>query len=225
MKLQGQKLESVAGAYVLGTLPLRARRRFEKLLREDVNARRAWLQWEERLSGLGEPAAPVRPAAGTLQAILVRIGAGGARHGVVARRWAVAAALLLVVVAALFMVRPPGSTPVYTAQVRGESGAALWEISAPGSAQRLDVRALRDAAVPDGRDYELWALLPGGAAPVSLGVVPRSGQARRVLSGEQRAALLAASQLALSDEPVGGSPTGAPTGAVLFVMDLKRSAG
>ena len=45
MKLQGQKLESVAGAYVLGTLPVRARRRFEKLLREDVNVRRSYTTW------------------------------------------------------------------------------------------------------------------------------------------------------------------------------------
>ncbi|HXC59362.1 MAG TPA: anti-sigma factor, partial [Steroidobacteraceae bacterium] len=87
------------------------------------------------------------------------------------------------------------------------------------------LRARRGDVVPTARDYELWALQPGGAAPVSLGLMPRTGSANRKLTDAQRTALLAARQLALSDEPSGGSTTGAPTGAVLFVVDLARAAG
>lgn len=223
MKLAGKALDYVAGAYVLGTLPLRTRRRFESLLRQDVSARRAWLQWEERLAGLAADVPPVRPADATLPTILARVQPRAARGRIGPRRWALVAALVLGVALTLLMRLPQFATPAYTAVVRDPSGQTLWEISASREAASLSLQAARAAAVPAARDYELWALQPGGAAPVSLGLMPRAGSAQRVLTDAQRRALLAASQLALSDEPAGGSPTGAPTGAVLFVVDLKRA--
>jgi anti-sigma-K factor RskA len=65
-----------------------------------------------------------------------------------------------------------------------------------------------------GRDYELWAL-PSGGKPVSLGLLPQLGRARLTLEAT-RAALLAAGGLAVSVEPMGGSPTGQPTGEVRY---------
>jgi anti-sigma-K factor RskA len=41
------------------------------------------------------------------------------------------------------------------------------------------------------------------------------------LSSPQQQALAAAAQLAVSVEPTGGSPTGQPTGAVVFVVPLR----
>ena len=79
-----------------------------------------------------------------------------------------------------------------------------------------------EVSVPDARSRELWAL-PDGAAPVSLGLMPASGSARLALDDRQRAALAAATKVAVSDEPAGGSPTGAPTGDVLYVADLART--
>jgi anti-sigma-K factor RskA len=225
MKLAGKALDYVAGAYVLGTLPVRARRRFESLLRQDLSARRAWLQWEERLAGLAADVPPVRPSDATLPAILARVQPRASRGRIGPRRWSLVAALVLGVALTLLVVRLPQiAAPAYTAVVRDTSGQTLWEISAPREAASLSLRAVR-GVVPSARDYELWALQPGGAAPVSLGLMPRDGSAQRALTDAQRRALLAASQLALSDEPVGGSPTGAPTGAVLFVVDLKRATG
>jgi anti-sigma-K factor RskA len=74
--------------------------------------------------------------------------------------------------------------------------------------------------VQPGRDYELWAL-PEGGAPVSLGLMPESGEAERELSAAQRTALSSASKVAVSLEPEGGSATGAPTGPVLYVAALR----
>ena len=65
--------------------------------------------------------------------------------------------------------------------------------------------------------------LPADAAPVSLGLMPASGRVRLDLDDRQRAALALAANVAVSDEPAGGSPTGAPTGAVLYVAPLTRS--
>ena len=60
---------------------------------------------------------------------------------------------------------------------------------------------------------ELWAILPD-QAPVSLGVLPDSETTRILVPAELRSQA-AQITLAISDEPVGGSPTGAPTGDVL----------
>jgi anti-sigma-K factor RskA len=53
-------------------------------------------------------------------------------------------------------------------------------------------------------------------APVSLGVLPADAVARIALT-EQLKAALQNGTLAVSDEPIGGSTTGAPTGDVLAV--------
>jgi len=55
---------------------------------------------------------------------------------------------------------------------------------------------------------------------VSLGLLPGAGRADRTLSEPQRAALLAADKVAVSVEPAGGSPTGAPTGPIVIVTNV-----
>ena len=74
-------------------------------------------------------------------------------------------------------------------------------------------------ALDAGKALELW-ILPAEGNPVSLGLLPASGEQRRELSAAQRAALAGAKQLAVSLEPAGGSPTGLPTGPVLHVAPL-----
>jgi anti-sigma-K factor RskA len=84
------------------------------------------------------------------------------------------------------------------------------------------VQAAKLPARPAGRDYELWAL-PKGGNPVSLGILPAEGTSTRALTAVQKAALGASIQLAVSIEPPGGSPTGQPTGAVVFTAPLRTS--
>lgn len=99
----------------------------------------------------------------------------------------------------------------------------MWrvEIYAPaGGAGRIMVRAGELPPRPAGRDYELWAL-PAGGTPVSLGVLPTTGVLRRDLSQEQQRALARSPQVAVSIEPTGGSRTGQPTGAIVFVAPLR----
>ena len=60
---------------------------------------------------------------------------------------------------------------------------------------------------PEGRAYELWAIGSDGV-PVSLGLLPERGTAPLPAALQDEAALLT---LAVSEEPSGGSPTGAPT--------------
>ncbi|WP_422372390.1 anti-sigma factor domain-containing protein [Hoeflea sp.] len=73
----------------------------------------------------------------------------------------------------------------------------------------------------DARALELW-LVPGEGAPVSLGLVPGDG-GQLVLDESIRNRLSAGALLAVSIEPVGGSPTGAPTGPVVLSGALSEN--
>jgi anti-sigma-K factor RskA len=84
-------------------------------------------------------------------------------------------------------------------------------------AHRLRIVTLATLASNPAQVYELWALPRDGKPPVSLGLLPRQGDIARQLNDTQSAALLAAGKLAVSIEPPGGSPTGAPTGPVVMV--------
>jgi anti-sigma-K factor RskA len=67
---------------------------------------------------------------------------------------------------------------------------------------------------PD-RSLELWAILADGK-PISLGVIPPNGKGKVELSETQKALIGKPIALAVSLEPKGGSPTGQPTGPVLY---------
>jgi anti-sigma-K factor RskA len=92
---------------------------------------------------------------------------------------------------------------------------ALYE---PGTrAVRLSqVAAPRQPA----NDYELW-LVEGSQAPVSLGVLPQQGVAEIVVPPALAGRFAEGAALAISLEPQGGSPTGAPTGPIVASGALK----
>jgi DNA-directed RNA polymerase specialized sigma24 family protein len=72
-KPQNRALDYVAAAYALGTLGLRARRRFKAMVMRDIAARRAWQQWEQRLSTLTPDIPTVRPPDNAWGAIEKRV--------------------------------------------------------------------------------------------------------------------------------------------------------
>jgi anti-sigma-K factor RskA len=101
-----------------------------------------------------------------------------------------------------------------------EQQAQLWRIEAPRDRDELRVSVADDLALDPARAYELWALPGEGAAPVSLGLMPQTGRRTLQLNDAQRLALSRSRQIAISLEPWGGSPTGAPTGPVLYVAEV-----
>lgn len=225
MNLQGAALDSVAGAYVLGSLTARARRRFNRLLQVSAAARASCALWEERLSGLYLALPAVRPEAATWPAILARLeGRRRGRDAQPARRRQLLVAMIVGASLVLgWFYYQQNLRPVYTALVADEVGAGLWDFSAPATARRLTVHAHRPGLVPVDRSYEIWALPERGGAPVSLGLISPEGETRIIdLPEGQRLALQRARSLAISVEPSGGSATGAPTGAVIYVTPVQR---
>lgn len=78
------------------------------------------------------------------------------------------------------------------------------------------MRPTGSISVPDDKDLELWALRPDETRPRSLGVLPPSGTNVTV-------AVAPNTQLLVSLEPKGGSPTGEPTGPVLYSGSLRTA--
>jgi len=108
MMLQGARLEHMAAAYVLGSLGLPARRRFETLLQRDAAARRVCQQWEERLAGLAQDLPPVRPADDAWAAVQARIQQVSRPPVRSARQhWLWIAALLVAIAVMLLWARLP----------------------------------------------------------------------------------------------------------------------
>ena len=83
----------------------------------------------------------------------------------------------------------------------------------------LELDAARPVVAGPNQSYELWLLPAHGGAPVSLAVLG-SLDAKFALAPAHADRLRAGGKLAISVEPAGGSPTGGPTGSVIFVGSI-----
>ena len=85
----------------------------------------------------------------------------------------------------------------------------------------IRVDSLTSLEVKPNNSFELWILPSDKTKPISLGLLPQQG-GKTVKVSAKFATLLNTSGLAVSLEPIGGSPTGQPTGAVLYQGQLVR---
>jgi anti-sigma-K factor RskA len=104
------------------------------------------------------------------------------------------------------------------AQLAGQNGA---NVSAAVSSDRrtLKLAAAQPTPARPGTTYELWLLPAEGGAPVSMGTMSDL-DARIEIAASLAPRLRAGAKLAVSVEPPGGSPTGAPTGPVILVGEV-----
>jgi anti-sigma-K factor RskA len=218
-----ERREQLAAAYVVGTLRGPARTRFERSCMESQTLRTAVRRWEDQLMPLQRGLVPVIPSARVWEQISRRtsIQSAAAPGRTRSWRWALlgAVALSLLVTVSIRLFHPPLQVVAALGQ---DQTHPLWTIAHSAHFKALTIRALREVQSHPQLAYELWALPGNGKTPVSLGLLPRSGSIQRALSTAQWAALLISNRVAVSLEPVGGSPTGSPTGPVLFVAEVHR---
>ena len=211
-----ERRRALAADYAIGLMPPTARKRFEHLLQNDAPLRAELARWNTHLSQLTEPLLEQPVPDHVWQAIVARI-EPQTLH-VPARRpfwsWvrlsALACSLLIALTVGLLYNR---DSVQYKATLL--SGTAQPGLSIEAHSDYLAVRPLELAAVDGGRSLELWAI-PVEGKPVSLGLIPRDGDGRIVLSQSQQQLIRIPVVLAVSLEPQGGSPTGQPTGSVLY---------
>lgn len=124
---------------------------------------------------------------------------------------ATAAAIVLAVGLGRLALAPP--PPTFVAVLLAETGevGAVVHVFADGTAELLP---LEDVTVPSGRALEVWTKWSDERGPVSIGLLDRPRTVRLSTGGlpETRPEQL----FEITLEPATGSPTGRPTGPILF---------
>lgn len=213
--------DRLAAEYVLGTLRAGARRRFDTLLPAHPLLRGAVQDWQARLAPLADSVPAVEPSAQLWQRIEQRL-FGSERQDSVPwwRRlglWqglATTATVAAIGLGVLLNQPQPVQPPIVIVLNANPDAAgvvpARFVASVTPDGRALVLRPVDAVALDASRALELWAV-PGQGAPRSLGLV-RPDQATTVL----RTQLLDnTAAFAVSLEPAGGSPTGAPTGPIV----------
>lgn len=179
--------------------------------------------WHESLAALTDDITPVAPSK-RIRKVLLKQMFPKQRLPLLERLWVwkgiSLAALVLMGYFAMPLLRPApseGPAQVFATQMKGESGTL--EVLAVVNSDQSGIALHRLAGVaPDGRVLELWAILPD-QAPLSLGVLPEQAITRVALP-EGLTGQVAQITLAITDEPLGGAPQGAPTGEIRAIGAL-----
>lgn len=226
-----ERLDALAASYVLGTLHGRARARLAHVARTDTVVRATIRAWEERLAPFAESAPPINPSPQVWKRIALRLGLPADRQLERGPWWtrvgfwrgfAVAsfvAALGLTFALTQLAVAPPTAPIVVVLAAQDQAPAVVATMER--DSRTMTVKVVGGAPVPADRSLELW-MLPQGAAPRSLGVVPSTGVGRVTLPALPDVALADVPALAVSLEQQGGSPTGAPQGPVLYTGRVEK---
>jgi anti-sigma-K factor RskA len=108
------------------------------------------------------------------------------------------------------------------AVLQQEPTAPAFLLTVDPQSRTLVVRRV-SATAEAGRSYELWLISSQFPTPKSLGVVGNDEFTQRQIPGNFDVATLRAASYAVSLEPSGGSPSGVPTGPVLFTGKIVES--
>lgn len=221
-----ERNQALASEYVVGTLQGSARKRFEHWMMESPRLRRQVWYWERRLEPFNSSLPKTEPPAAIWNSIEQRLFGESTQPseekglGLWFWRWTTGLALAAVLALLVWTPLPPQVNNSMVAVVQSEQAQPLWVMNASTADHSLTLKALPPVAVDAQQDYELWLLSESGL-PVSLTVLPTEGAELRItLSNEQVRELLKSRSLAISLEPKGGSPTGQPTGPVVYQTQL-----
>jgi len=212
--------DDMAAEYVLGTLQGNARLQFESLMREDADMRKRVHDWEARLFPLTEGLTLAKPHKRVWENIQQRINPKAApTKGRLNwwRAWGLAASLMLLV-SSVYMVQleqPLDTLPPTVAVLSDTTSQAAWVVQTDYNKNVMVAQALKVSDPGKNKAYELW-MLPANEPPKSLGLLPLEGAKSVNLTEQHLAVLKRTGAFAVSLEPSGGSPTGLPTGPVLY---------
>ena len=227
--LTGDLPDRLAAEYVLGTLTGGARRRFDTLLPAHPMLRGAVSGWEARLLPMALKAEAVDPSAAVWSSLEARLGwaaegsqaeAATSRAGVPSSRklrfWQAFSALasLVALLLGVTLRLAPSEAPMIVV-LHATQGTQTLVAGLSADRQQLSIQPLQRVALTQSQSLELWAL-PKSGAPASLGVI----SADKLTALSKKTLPKDTKGLAVTLEPLGGSPSGAPTGPILFVGDL-----
>lgn len=221
-----EDIDALAAEYVLGTLSpaertaVGARRQRERDLDAAIEA------WESRLAPLAQATPPVEPSPGLLASIEAKI-AGSADAGTVVelqqrvarwRRVAIAASAAAACLVVAFGLREVTRTPQpvsYVGVFQKDDQSPAFLLTVDLETRVLSIRVVA-AERPADKTYQLWiASEQSGGVPQSLGLIEDPTQITRATLASYDPLIVRRATFGVSLEPMGGSPTGRPTGPAL----------
>lgn len=212
---------ALAGEYVLGTLDhiqrldATRRRTTDRAFAREVEA------WETRLDPMLDILVPAPPPVALWKRIDAQLFTPS--RPAAPWRWLAAASVFSTAILAAVLwfghpvSGPPG--PLWVSNMVSDSGEV--RLTALYDAGRGEMRvSMEGAPPPEGRDFELWLIRDDGD-PISLGVMPRDGQAAMPIEEELRDLVVNAT-LAITAEPLGGARSGVASGPLVAAAPLRR---
>jgi anti-sigma-K factor RskA len=234
--LDAESRSQLAAEYALGTLRGPARSRVERLIETDAALRAEVEGWHTRLAPLASAVKPVEPPARVWLAVERLIApprpSAVPTAPIAAKRpglwqslgfWrgfglaATTAAVALLAVMVWPEPAPLPFQPTHVAILADEAKQPVLLVRADAALAEVSVEPLRRGPAPAGKAFELWLLRANNQPPLSLGLVQGTGPQLIALDRFAAESVRSATGAAISLEPQGGSPSGAPTGPVLFV--------
>ena len=222
--------EALAGDYVLGQMPIQARRRFQQLMDERPYIQQAVQRWEQRLNPLGVGMPEKKPPRRVWHKIKSEVAALEKRKQPERKRgvwesiriWRTATVITAVLLMATLLVtniipRPPvPMMPSYVAVLANEENKPMFVAAANEKPMQMTVKMMKDVQMPSDKDFELWCQMKGSDKMHSMGVLAHNEETTFPLNETDWSTFNVTTSLAISVEPKGGSPTGNPTGPVRY---------
>lgn len=237
---------ALAMDFALGTLEGPELRAAELRLRRDPAFARAVAEWQERLAPLADDVAPVTPPPSVWAAVEAELFRGPAAPKAEAPRrglWAslglwqsltAGTSVVAAVALGILATRPDDGrrrvAPVGTSAPAGanllaasmkssdKSGSVVLTATYDPDRGAVTLTPAADSA-KHGLTPQLWVIV-GKEAPRSLGMIDLQGTQAHPIPEDVRPKLKSGATLAISLEPPGGSPTGAPTGPIVATGKL-----
>jgi anti-sigma-K factor RskA len=217
----------IAAEYVLGVLDTAERRAVQARIAREPALRAEIEYWEGRLGGLASEIAPIDPPpqiwAKIESAIAPPPGRGRLWQNLAFWRWAALGSAALAaasLVAAVNLARISALNAPLIAKLDASSGQAGFVATLDSGGEGLTI-VPASAPKLDDRVLQLWLIAPGDR-PRSLGLIEPIRPVHIDLPADLRQRVTPESTLAVSVEPLGGSPTGLPTGPVVASGKLTK---
>jgi anti-sigma-K factor RskA len=232
-------IDGSAAEYVLGTLSREERVDAARRLASDPAFALAVAAWERRLGALVETVTPVQPPPGLYSKIRAQIGLAShvvslkAREQAIVRRgnrWrnlaagmtALAASLAGMVVWQDYQRREMPTQ--YVAVLQADKALPAFLLTVDTKSNMFVISAMQKPQAPE-KSYQLWLVHDDMPQPKSLGVFDDSEMDVRPMARDAKMHdMMMDGTYAVSVEPKGGSPTGLPTGPVVFSGKLIKSS-
>ena len=226
--------ERLAAEYVLGTLRGLARARFEALMERRPYLQAAVEAWEARFDPLVESLPEKEPPARVWRRVQTEIRSLNRQPRTRAGHWwqtlgfwrgATAFATVFVVAVALWLglgkpADQPVNLPSYVAVLENDDAQAMVVATAIANPMSIHIKLMGDPPMGPDQDLQLWCIPKGGGDPIAMGLLGEGRETIMPVNQHDWDALEEVQYLAISAEPKGGSPTGKPTGQVMYVGSL-----